>query len=981
MVDSIQGFSSFCGVKIRVLPDFLMDHTLLQQDLADRLPEHCSRWIQFVERLAVWRGKATFCLRFDGRPSEGAVGIYFLGRSHDPANRERLKNDIEFALTAYGILNDVNDPKCCLPLLTREEIARYVPNVEEREEVEAEILSEFGKVLASELTEKSAHVAVSQDVTSELVLNPNFVAQVADSSDHDEAEGSEAKGWVPLLWEGPTGSFLLPFKALMASQTSLQLSVYLEPCALEDEERNWLFKLGMYAGQEVIRGSSLKDSSAQIAAEHCAAAYRRLFNDAFLVSVVVVAPDGNRDAATNVANTIQALCVPHLEKDFDNKQNSYFASRIAEPSAEHLNEAKECHLNLRFPSWSVQPNMPKSLRRLTHLTDTRGAATVFRLPVSVRGGVPGVEVEQPPPDFNPGPRSDQKKFQRSTRVFRPVRPRQTVTIGKFHSAGYACVDVDDFTKHALITGFTGSGKTQTVMNILHQLWADHKKPFLVIESAKTEYRGLLTIPEFRSASASQLLRIYTLGNENVAPLRLNPFELLEGVRVESHVNLLQTCFEAAMPPIGPLSSILEESLVGVYRDMGWMMTDKGVPRAKLAERRFPEMKDFAAKLEQVAETRGYRGDNRATVLASIRGRIMPLTRAMNGSKGKMLDAPFTNPLLEDLFAKPVILELNDLNVADKALVSMFLLTLLREFREQRHKEEKGSELKHITVLEEAHNVLENVSSTGSEEGTGSDVRYRAVQAFCSMLAEVRALGEGLIIADQSPEKLAPDALRNTNIQIAHQLRDARDRGSIGNTMIMSDEQQEYLGKLKPGYAAVFYTGLQRASFVKVPRFDKCDEDQGGRGVKYSAVLSDDTVRAHMYAMTQTVLRPDRPFAGCESCMHFRNCDFRWPSRVLVSEDGGRRERFAGALKVNLSPEERARQVAALLKEALATTEGDEANDASWCYLLHLRHDALKRDGDNPRTFTDGELRSFFITKVVPLLQQRRTIAVGSLGQD
>jgi hypothetical protein len=94
-----------------------------------------------------------------------------------------------------------------------------------------------------------------------------------------------------------------------------------------------------------------------------------------------------------------------------------------------------------------------------------------------------------------------------------------------------------------------------------------------------------------------------------------------------------------------------------------------------------------------------------------------------------------------------------------------------------------------------------------------------------MLTEIRALGEGLIIADQSPEKLAADAMRNTNVQIAHQLRDSRDREAVARALLMTEEQRDFVGKLQPGHAAVFYTGLERATFVTLPHYTDLQEDQ------------------------------------------------------------------------------------------------------------------------------------------------------------
>jgi hypothetical protein len=208
--------------------------------------------------------------------------------------------------------------------------------------------------------------------------------------------------------------------------------------------------------------------------------------------------------------------------------------------------------------------------------------------------------------------------------------------------------------------------------------------------------------------------------------------------------------------------------------------------------------------------------------------------------------------LDIIMSRPCILELNDLNADDKSLTSMFLLMLLREYREQH----PGHTLQHVTVVEEAHNVMGNVQASGPSE-VAADTKGQAVQAFADLLTEIRALGEGVLIADQSPSKLMPDALRNTNLQIAHQLRDARDRETIGRALIMDKAQQDYVGKLAIGEAAVFLTGMEKATFMQVPPY----KDDSG----FDSLPGDDEVRAHMQLFTARYLTAHLPFDGCRFC--------------------------------------------------------------------------------------------------------------------
>jgi hypothetical protein len=965
--------AQFCGVKIKILPDFLMDHTLLKPQFDERLPEHHARWIQFVRRLWAWRGKATFCLRFDGRPDEGAIGLYFLAKPSAPEARPALQQDIEFALGAYGIVSDPHDHKRCLRLLTPPEIDTLAQSAEGRAAWRKEIEDEFSQALEPDLSQ-AAFISITQDVTRDLWNNLNEMRTISQDTRFGgplPAAKPPIAAWIPLSWEGPAGPFLLPFKALMAARSRIQLSIFLQPCTVEEAERLWLEKIADIAR----RDTASQKLSADLASRRCASMARRLLGEAFLVTVQCAALDGDQKSALSVANSIQALCRETSAQPESGVQDSIPGTRIQPADAASLEAAIQSHRALDFPRWADDRELPVFLKRLSYLTDAAGAATAFRFPVSVRAGIPGVEIEQPSPDFNPGPRGDQRVLPTRAPVYRIPTPKPRVQIGRFENAGMAEVDLDDLTKHTLITGFTGSGKTNTVLHLLEQLWEDHQIPFLVIESAKSEYRGLLGVPAFQNRrlpngkAAIQLL-IYTPGNESLAPLRLNPFDVLPGVRAESHISRLQTCFEAALPPFAPLVSILEESLIEVYRDLGWMTTDEGVPRAQLGTRRYPRMSDFASKLREVGESRGYAGDNRATLLAAISGRILPLTRAMHGSKGRMLDTEKSAPDPARLFGMPVILELNDLNEQDKALVTMFIVTFLREYREQqqRHAPGQSTSLRHITVVEEAHNVLENLRSTGSQEGSGSDVRYKAMQAFCAMLSEIRALGEGLIIADQSPEKLAPDAMRNTNLQIAHQLRAASDREAIANAMIMTDEQRDYLGKLRPGQAGIFFTGLQKASFVRVPEFNNREDPFSGRGAGFQSAMPDAKVEAHMQPLIATVREPDRPFELCRKCGRFQTCDYRWKVRELIA-DPSSAARFVAVFAADSSYKtilERFGAMAPLFREVLAPLTPAHPLDAAWCYFLHMRYTYLKKYAVGGEF--DRESRALFDMALVPALK-------------
>lgn len=884
------------------LPDLLLDHTLADPSPPGRMREVVSRWIQFVGALWSWRDAASFCLRYQS--SSGVTEAWLLARADDPGLQETLREDLEVLLRVHSLERPVRpapyaDPlgegltACFTEILQFESLDYW--NVPPRLETHESYRDGFAALPASE----------------------------------------RGKCRVPFAWWAPGGPFLLPMEKLASHGGTGVVSCHLRPTRLREVERTYMSLFARIAQsysdqqlQSLGAAAAVRraDPTAQLASRLLSANLRRLSDKPYLIAVQCGA--STAEGSRTLANSLEAIL---YEPPFDRLQ----ATEDELPSAAELlaladgpdrARAESLHRELRMPGFD------EPLSRLRRLIDARGAATMFRLPINVRGGVPGMAVQQSAPDFHPGPRLSEAGA-------------DEVIIGRLERGGIASVPVDEFCKHALITGFTGSGKTRTVLSLLHQLHG-LGVPFLVIESAKQEYRGLAMVAGLDRGSRQPLL-IFTVGNERCAPFRLNPFELLPGVRVEAHLSRLQSCFEASLPPIGPLVSILGEALIDVYQEAGWRLTDLAPEVGEPLPAPFPSMRRFVARMEEIVQERGYVGETLANVSAAVAGRLRPL---LVGSKGLVFrpdegceaGSPRPRTIVQSIFDRPTVLELNDLNIDDKALVTMFLLTFLREHREhQARNQAPGRRLRHVTVVEEAHNVLENVQSSGQGEGSGADTRYKTVQAFCSLLTEIRSLGEGLMIADQSPEKLAPDALRNTNVQIAHQLRDAEDRDAIARAMIMDPEQRDFLGKLVPGQAALFVTGLQKATFVRVEEFGR----EGGRGDGFKP-MSDTDVSEWM---RETVGRTKAgPFdASCSPCPVRFECPHRKPMSIAIHRDG-EAAAFGAAANRYHRGELDAPGCRAVFSEisthlAVRATGRDDAG-SRWCAFVHLWH----RDPDLKR---------------------------------
>ncbi|HUI00607.1 MAG TPA: DUF87 domain-containing protein [Nitrososphaerales archaeon] len=293
----------------------------------------------------------------------------------------------------------------------------------------------------------------------------------------------------------------------------------------------------------------------------------------------------------------------------------------------------------------------------------------------------------------------------------------------------ARIPLDALTKHCFITGMTGSGKTTSCFNLLTQL---HQLgvPFLVIEPVKSEYRALIvTIPG---------IQVFTLGDEETAPFRLNIFEPPPGVKVQTHLENLEAAWNSSFVSYAPLPYVVKEVLAETYKACRWDVR-------KNVRGRPISFGDFLATAERVTRRLGYEPKVTMDIEAALKTRIRSMTL---GGKGPLFDTVSSVPL-EDVLRRPTIIELKGVaSSEEKAFVAAVLLMNLAEYRETQG---NSKELRHLTLIEEAHRLLPNLS-TAKGDPEGADPRKRMVEQFADMLAEVRAYGEGLAIVEQIPTR-------------------------------------------------------------------------------------------------------------------------------------------------------------------------------------------------------------------------------------
>ena len=395
----------------------------------------------------------------------------------------------------------------------------------------------------------------------------------------------------------------------------------------------------------------------------------------------------------------------------------------------------------------------------------------------------------------------------------PEKGEELISLGKLVQSGNKIdtkvyLEKSALNKHIFITGVTGTGKTTTCQKLL----LESELPFLVIEPAKTEYRILMNNPK------TEDILIFTLGNDKVAPFRLNPFEFFEGESITSRVDMLKAAMEASFDMEAAIPQIIESAMYSCYEDYGWNIdTDENEKFENPYDEgvySFPTLEDLLNKVETEVTKHNFDDRLKKDYIGSITARLQGL---LIGSKGQMLNARRSIDFRE-LIEKKVVLEIEGIkNGTEKSLVMGFILTNLCEAL--RAKYNKDKHFKHITLIEEAHRLLSKYTPGDSLN------KKNSVETFADMLAEVRKYGESLIIADQIPNKMTPEVLKNTNTKIVHKIFAEDDKEAIGNTISLSKEQKDFLSSLPTGRAIVFSQSWTKAVQVQIEKMTNTTSDE------------------------------------------------------------------------------------------------------------------------------------------------------------
>ncbi len=361
------------------------------------------------------------------------------------------------------------------------------------------------------------------------------------------------------------------------------------------------------------------------------------------------------------------------------------------------------------------------------------------------------------------------------------------------------LDMESLSMHTFITGSTGSGKSNTVYQILSEL-LKNKVRFLVIEPAKGEYKNVF--------GGRSDVSVYGTNPLLTELLRINPFSFPKEVHIYEHLDRLIEIFNVCWPMYAAMPAILKDAVECAYINAGW---DLRKSKNKYNERLFPNFIDVLQQIDEVMDMSQYSSDNKSDYKGALCTRLRSLTNGINGLVFTADEIPS-----EELFDKNVIIDLSRVGSSEtKSLIMGLLVMKLQEHRIATC-DGMNVALNHVTVLEEAHNILKRTSTEQSTEG--ANLLGKSVEMLTNAIAEMRTYGEGFIIADQSPGMLDMAVIRNTNTKIIMRLPEYSDRELVGRAAGLKDEQIVEISKLNKGVAAIYQNDWLESVLCKVKMY-------------------------------------------------------------------------------------------------------------------------------------------------------------------
>ena len=383
-----------------------------------------------------------------------------------------------------------------------------------------------------------------------------------------------------------------------------------------------------------------------------------------------------------------------------------------------------------------------------------------------------------------------------------------INLGKIFNMGSSgnskvSLNVNSLAMHTFVTGSTGSGKSNTVYEIIRQL-DNFGVNYMVIEPAKGEYKNVFGM--------RLDVQVYGTNPQYTNLLRINPFKFPKGIHILEHIDRLIEIFNVCWPMYAAMPAVLKDAVLQAYESCGWDLAES---QNKYSNNLFPTFADLLNELVAVIQSSAYSEEVKSNYTGSLVTRIKSLT---NGLNGQIFAVNEINN--SELFDKKVIVDISRVGSTEtKSLIMGILIMRLSEHRMSTCND-MNVPLRHVTVLEEAHNILKRTSTEQSTEG--ANVAGKSVEMLSNAIAEMRTYGEGFIITDQSPSAVDISAIRNTNTKIIMRLPDEQDRRLAGKSAGLRDKQLDEIAKLPKGVAVVYQNDWLEPALCKIGKF--CGEE-------------------------------------------------------------------------------------------------------------------------------------------------------------
>ena len=367
-------------------------------------------------------------------------------------------------------------------------------------------------------------------------------------------------------------------------------------------------------------------------------------------------------------------------------------------------------------------------------------------------------------------------------------------------------------KGTCIFGTPGSAKTTCMFNIIRQL-NEKGIPFIIFDPVKSEYRKLKN-------SLVKNLQLYTPGNEQISPLRINPIKVIDGVSEEHHSGSLLEVFNAAMPISGPLPALLGEALEHLYI----IFNNK---------KEIPALADLVTAVEEIMLKKGYPPETLAEIKTALEVRLKNLLRVVSA----IFRCTHNVPDMQELLTNPVCIELDELHPDQKCLITLLFFVSIMEHLKVAPKSEKP--IRFAIIIDEAHRLIGRASDA-TPSPDNPNAKGFTTEYFCNMLAEFRALGVAIIIADQLPTAVAPQVIKQTATKICFRMVDKEDREIIGQSMNCNEVEMKDLVTLNPGVAYFFTESFHSARKIVTPNlYEQYDLNTDVSGEKIVTFISQD----------------------------------------------------------------------------------------------------------------------------------------------